>query len=176
MTTMGPVPARPLVAPVDEESAPMEDGEEREDESMQEKAEEERRPLFGKSENQPLSQAHEDSHPLPLLVRSFRHRKGGESDPHRSGGGRRGPSDHPHLAFDCGFLKANNPDDPADQGSNPMLIGVEAKYGLTLAMAVPGKGNAAPWIAKCVADWLDWLGSQTVTSQPFWLLPRRLRG
>ena len=30
-------------------------------------------------------------------------------------------------------------------------------------MAVPGKGNAAPWIAKRVADWLDWLGSQTVT-------------
>ena len=30
-------------------------------------------------------------------------------------------------------------------------------------MAVPGKGNAAPWIAKRVADWLDWLGSQTIT-------------
>ena len=26
-----------------------------------------------------------------------------------------------------------------------------------------GKGNAAPWIAKRVADWLDWLVSQTVT-------------
>ena len=47
--------------------------------------------------------------------------------------------------------------------SNPILIGAEAKYGLTLAMAVPGKGNAAPWIAKRVADWLDWLGSQTAT-------------
>ena len=34
---------------------------------------------------------------------------------------------------------------------------------LTLAMAVTGKGNAAPWIAKRVADWLGWLGSQTVT-------------
>ena len=42
-------------------------------------------------------------------------------------------------------------------------MGVEAKYGLTLAVAVPGKGNAAPWIAKRVADWLDWLGSQTAT-------------
>ena len=41
------------------------------------------------------------------------------------------------LAIDYGFLKANNPDDPADQGSNPILIGAEAKYGLTLAMAVP---------------------------------------
>ena len=39
----------------------------------------------------------------------------------------------------------------------------EAKYGLTLAKAVPGKGNAAPWIAKRVADWLDWLRSETVT-------------
>ena len=25
------------------------------------------------------------------------------------------------------------------------------------------KGNAVRWIAKRVADWLDWLGSQTVT-------------
>ena len=32
-----------------------------------------------------------------------------------------------------------------------------------LAMAVPAKGNAAAWIAKRLADWLDWLGSQTVT-------------
>ena len=70
---------------------------------------------------------------------------------------------HPHLAIDYGFLKANNPVDPADKGSNPILIGAEAKYGLTLAMAVPRKGNAAPWIAKRVADWLDWLGRQTVT-------------
>ena len=35
--------------------------------------------------------------------------------------------------------------------------------GLTLAMAVLGKDKAAPWVAKRVADWLDWLGSQTVT-------------
>ena len=65
--------------------------------------------------------------------------------------------------MDYGFLEANNPDDPADQASNPVLIGAETKYGLTLAMAVPGKGNAAPWIAKCMEDRLDWLGSQTVT-------------
>ena len=50
----------------------------------------------------------------------------------------------------------------ADQGSNAILTGAEAKYGLTLAMAVLGKGNAAPWIAKRVATWLDRLGSQTV--------------
>ena len=72
----------------------------------------------------------------------------GRNDPHRSGGGRRGPRDHPHFAIDYGFLKANNLDDLADQESNPILIGAEAKYGLTLAMAVPGKGSAAPWIAK----------------------------
>ena len=47
--------------------------------------------------------------------------------------------------------------DPADQESNPILIGAEAKYGLALVMAIPGKGNAAPWIAKRV-DLLDWLG------------------
>ena len=80
------------------------------------------------------------------------------NDPHMTGGGRRGPRDHPHLAIDYGFLNASNPDDPADQESNP-----EAKCGLTLAMAVPGKGDAAPWIAKRVADWLDSCGSQTVT-------------
>ena len=85
------------------------------------------------------------------------------NDHHRSGGGRREPRDHPHLAIDYGFLKANNPDDLADQVSNPILAGAEAKYGLTLAIAVPGKGNAAPWISKRVADWLDSLRSQTVT-------------
>ena len=42
----------------------------------------------------------------------------------------------------------------ADQGSNQILIGAEAeaKYGLTLAMAVPGKDNTAPSVAKRVAD------------------------
>ena len=38
-----------------------------------------------------------------------------------------GPRDHPHLAIDYGFLKANNPDDPADQGSNLIVIGAEVK-------------------------------------------------
>ena len=39
-------------------------------------------------------------------------------------------------------------------------MGAEAKYGRTLAIAVPVRCNAAPWIAK--RDWLDWVGSQTV--------------
>ena len=144
----------------------MEDGEGGEDESMQEGAEEGSRPMFRKGENQPSSQEFQEHMPTHIPYRSWcAHsvRGRGRSDPHRSGGGRRGPSDHSHLAIDYGFLKANNPDDPADQESNPILIGAEAKYGLTLAMAVLGKGNAAPWIAKRLADWLDWLGSQTVT-------------
>ena len=73
--------------------------------------------------------AHEDSRPLPLLVRSLRQRKVGGMIP-------TGQEEEDAIA--CGFLKANNPDDPADQESNPILIGAEAKYGLTLVMSVPG--------------------------------------
>ena len=56
VTTMGPVFVRPLLAPVDEMTAPMKDGEGGEDESMLDGAEEGRRPLFRKSENQPSRQ------------------------------------------------------------------------------------------------------------------------
>ena len=31
--------------------------------------------------------------------------------------------------MDYGFLQEKNPDDPADQGSNPILMGAEAKFG-----------------------------------------------
>ena len=144
----------------------MEDGEGGEDESMQEVAEEGRRTPFMKSENQPWSQEVQEHMKTHIPYSSWcAHcvRGRGRNVPRRSGGGRRGPRDHPHLLIDYGFLKANNPDEWAEPGSNPILTGAEAKYGLTLAMAVPGKGNAAPWIAKSVADWLDWLGSQTVT-------------
>ena len=108
----------------------MEDGEGREDESMQDEAEEGRRHLFRKSENQPSSQEAQEHMKTHIPYRSWcAHcvRGRGRNDPHRSGGGRRGPGDHPHLAIEYGFLKANNPDDPADQGSNPILIGAEAK-------------------------------------------------
>ena len=121
---------------------------------MQDEAEELRRPLFRKSEDQPSSQEVQEHMKTHIPDRSWcAHcvRGRGRNDHHRSGGGRRGPRDHPHLATDYGFLKANSADDPADQGSNPILIGAEAKNGLT------------PWIAKRVADWLAWLGSQTVT-------------
>ena len=56
VTPTGPVPVRPLLAPIDGESEPMEDGERGKDESVQEEAEEGKRPLFRKSENQPPSQ------------------------------------------------------------------------------------------------------------------------
>ena len=128
-------------------------------------AEEGRRPTSRKGENQPSSQEVQKHMKIHIPHRSWCAHcvRGTErNDLHRSGGGRRGPRDHPHFAIDKGFLKANNPVDPADQESNPILIGVEAKYAVALAIAGPGKGNAAPWIAKRVADWLDWLGRQTV--------------
>ena len=67
-------------------------------------------------------------------------------------------SDHPHLAIDCGFLKANNPDDPADQGSNPTLIWTEAKYGRTLAMAVSREGQCCTMDceARGGIGWIGW--------------------
>ena len=46
----------------------------------------------------------------------------------------------------------------ADQESNAIFMKGEAKFGLTLAMAVPGNGNAAPRIAKRVVDWFGLLG------------------
>ena len=69
----------------------MEDGEGGEDESMQEEAEEGRRPLLRKSENQPSSQEvqeHMKTH-IPYLAWCARCVKGRRRhDPHRSGGGR----------------------------------------------------------------------------------------
>ena len=145
--------------PVNEESAPTEDGEGGEDESMQEGAEEGRRRLFRKSEKQPSSQEVQERMKTHIPYRSWcAHCVSGRerNDTHRSGG----PRDHPHFAIDYGLPKANNTDDLADQESNPILIGAESKY------------------AKRVADWSDWLGSQTVltTSQPFSLWPRRFGG
>ena len=100
VTTMGPVPVRPLLAPVDEESAPMEDGERGEDESMQEGADEGRRPMFRKSENQPSSQEVQEHMKTHIPYRSWcAHcvRGRGRNDHHRSGGGRRGPSEESAL-------------------------------------------------------------------------------
>ena len=88
----------------------------------------------------------------------------GRNDPHRSGGGRRGPRDHPHLTIDYGFLEANNPDDLADQESNPILIEAEAKYVCSLwrwqfrERPMLHHGLRSVWRIG-----FDILGSQTVT-------------
>ena len=50
-------------------------------------------------------------------------------------------------------------DDQADQESNVVLRGHK---GEVWAHSGAGKGTAAPWIAKRVAVWAEWLGSQTV--------------
>ena len=68
---MGPVLVRPLLAPVDEESAPMEDGEGGEDELMQDEAEEGRRLLFRKSEKQPSSQEVQEHMKTHIPCRSW---------------------------------------------------------------------------------------------------------
>ena len=76
---MGPVPIRTLLALVDEESAPMEDGEGGEDESMEEGPRKGGDPRSGRARTTSLEPggagAHEDSNPLLLLVRSLRQRK-----------------------------------------------------------------------------------------------------
>ena len=67
MTTVGRVPVRPLLALVEEES----DCVGGEDESMQEGAEEGRRPLFTKSENQPSSQEVQEHMKTHIPYRSW---------------------------------------------------------------------------------------------------------
>ena len=76
--------------------------------------------------------AHEDSHPIPLVVRSLLRGRGGI--------GRRGSRDPVHLAVDYGVPKANNPDEPADQESNLILIGAETKHGLAVERTMPDPG------------------------------------
>ena len=56
---------------------------------------------------------------------------------------------HPRLAVDHGFFKANHPDAVGATNSRRLgcqengrprnLVGAEAKYGLTLTMAIPGR-------------------------------------
>ena len=101
-TTMGPVPVRPQLAQLDWESAKMEDGKGREDEWMQEEAEEGRKLLFRKSDREPSShEVHEHMKTL-ISFRSWCDQRisgRGRNDPHRSGGAKRGPRNHPHLAM-----------------------------------------------------------------------------
>ena len=90
----------------------MEDGEGGEDESMQEGPEEGRRPMGRKSENQPSSQevarAHEDSHPIPLLVRSLCQGMGKERSPQVRRRKER-TKGHPHFAMAYGIAQGEQP-------------------------------------------------------------------
>ena len=43
------------------------------------------------------------------------------------------------------------------------MFGTEARHDLSLAMVVPAKGNAAEWISKRIAGWIDRLGSRKCT-------------
>ena len=98
---MGPVLARPLLAPLDEESAPMGDGEGGEDESMQEGAEEGRRPFFRRSENQPSSQEVQERMKTHVPYRSgcaLCVKGRGRNDPHRSGGRRSEDQEIIHIS------------------------------------------------------------------------------
>ena len=95
----------------------MVDRERGKDESMEEEAEEGRRPLFRKSESQPSCPEVHELMKTHILYRSWcAHcvRGRGRNDPQRSGGGRRGARDHTHLAIDNGFLKANHNDAPLE--------------------------------------------------------------
>ena len=85
---------------------------------MQEETEEGRRPLFAKSESQPSSQEMQEHMKTNIHYRSWcAHCIRGRERRIRSEGGRRGPRDHSHLAIDCGFLKANDPDALGDTRS-----------------------------------------------------------
>ena len=63
------------------------------------------------------------------------------------------------MAIDYGYIGK----DDDRTGRNPILIGMEAKYSLCIAMKVAAKGNQAPWISKRIGEWLDCLGSKRCT-------------
>ena len=101
---------------------------------------------------------HEDSHPLPLLVRSLRQRNGEE----RSSQVRR------RKERTKGSSSLRNSSRRTTLMIRQIRRATRSSQKLSrsmgsLAMAVPGKGSAAAWIAKRVADWLDRLGSYMVT-------------
>ena len=121
-----------------------------------------RRPRFRPCQPTPLAaevEAHNRTHVpyrswCPHCVRGR-----GRADAHRRGAGRGDGYEHPHLAIDYGFVG----NEESRTGAKPVLIGMEAKYSLSVAMVVPAKGNAEPWIAKRLAGWLDRLGSKKCT-------------
>ena len=83
-------------------------------------------------------------------------------------------------SIDYGYLKDNSPTDERQQGGSAssddqhgsagsrrggtcILFGTEARSDSSLAMVVPGKGNAAEWISRRIAGWIDRLGSKKCT-------------
>ena len=98
--------------------------------------------------------------------------RGRSNDLHRSGGGRRGQRDHPTLQLIADSSRRMT-----------LMIRQISRASRSEVWAHSGDGNAAPWISKRVADWLDRLGIQTVTlkcdNNPATLAPaqeiRRLR-
>ena len=69
----------------------------------------------------------------------------------------------PHFAMDYGYLHDKSPEDEeAKRGGTAVLFGVDASTGLGMAMMVPAKGPAEPWIARRIASWLNRLGSSRV--------------
>ena len=104
-----------------------------------------------------------------------RARKGG----HKIGAATKGGCVHPMLTLGYGFLRdgavhdeddangevANDVDDTGARkkhGGTTVLFGLEAKFSLGLAMVVPGKANAKKWIARSLANWINYLGESKV--------------
>ena len=132
----------------------------------EEDEEEGRKPIFKKNPVTPSREEIEAHMRTHIPYRSWcRHCVAGRgrNDPHRTGAGVKGGHEHPHVAIDYAFLKAKADASDRPVGTMPILVVMEAKYKLAMAMAVPGKGNAAPWVAKRLADWMDSLGSAKVT-------------
>ena len=62
----------------------------------------------------------------------------------------------------------------ARRGGTCILFGTEARSDSSLAMVVPGKGNAAEWISKRIAGWIDRLGSLRASVPKRMHVPPRL--
>lgn len=141
----------------------------------------ERRPRYKKAIPEPTREEREAHNKIHVTYKPWcRHCVigRGRRDAHRTGAAKKGGYANPHLSIDHGFLRDGafhdgdgterdgGRDGDGDQkrkhGGTAVLFGQEAKYGLSIAMAVPGKGNVKPWIGKRFADWLTDLGHSTV--------------
>ena len=83
----------------------------------------------------------------------------GRNDAHRTGAAKKHPYAHPHIVLDYGFLGEAG----SRTGDACTLIGSEVTTSMGLAMAVPGKGNSAEWVARRLAKWIEQFGHTKVT-------------